>query len=124
MSRQENTIRPYRENMARIDQPVAGYYGVTLVRGGPVVGARLWFGPPTDPVTGEELDRSPRWMALRNGHECELSDLWPFCAGKEITQKDYEHLMAVHYWAAEHAPSDPAANPTQAVDPLKAPLPW
>lgn len=122
--RSENTPGPYAADLPRIDQPVAGWYGVVLVRGGPTVGARLWYGLPTDPLTGEELDRSPRWMGLRNGHECELTDLWPWCAGKAITEAQYDHLLAVHYWAAEFAPTDPAANPGKPVDPLTCPLPW
>lgn len=122
--RSENTPRPYAADMPRIDQPIAGYYGIILVKNGPVVGARIWYGNPLDPVTHEELDRSPRWMALRNGHECDYTDLWPWCAGKGITKAEYDHLLAVQAWAVEHAPTDPAANPRVAVDPLTAPLPW
>lgn len=122
--RPEPIARTTPFDLPRLDQPVSGYYGVILVRGGPVVGARLWYGLPLDPVTGEELDRSPRWMALRNGHECELEDLWPWCAGKQITKAQYDHLLAVHYWAAEHSPSSPEANPTKAIDPLTCKIPW
>lgn len=41
-----------------IDQPAPGLYRARLVKGGPWVAARIWRGPPTDPLTGEELERA------------------------------------------------------------------
>ena len=45
------------------DTPIPGFYRMRLRSGGQPVGVRVWFGPPADPVTGEELDRSWRWQA-------------------------------------------------------------
>lgn len=41
-----------------IGTPTPGLYRTRLVKGGPWVAARIWSEPPTDPVTGETLDRS------------------------------------------------------------------
>lgn len=55
----------------------------------------IWHGPPIDPETGEELDRSPRWQALRDGTEVPIDDVWPLVRGREITQEEYEELRRV-----------------------------
>ena len=39
------------------ENPTAGYYRTRLRSGGVQVGVYIWFGPPFDPETGEELDR-------------------------------------------------------------------
>jgi len=55
----------------------------------------IWFGPPNDPLTGEELDRSPRWQALINGREIDPSEVWPYVHGREITPEDYNELRSL-----------------------------
>lgn len=123
--RSENTHRPWNPDLPRIDEPVAGWYAVRMTRGGPLVAARLWYGPPLDPEPPHEpLDRSYRWQGLKAGQECSLEDLWPFCASSPITEATYEHMLAVQAWAENHAPDAPEANPRAAVDPLTCAIPW
>lgn len=123
--RSENTPRPIPAGLPRIDQPVAGWYAVRIVKNGPKIAARLWFGPPNDPLPPHEpLDRSPRWQAERGGQECLLEDLWPFCHASPITEAEYRHLLAVQAWATEHSPHAPEATPGKAIDMLTAPCPW
>ena len=104
------------------DQPIAGYYRFRMRSGGAFCGVRIWHGAPLDPVTGEELDRSPRWQALVNDEPVDLERVWPRCAADPIDINEYRHLCTVQDWAREHAPSSPLANPHRKADPLTSPI--
>ena len=54
----------------------------------------IWFGAPLDPDTGEELDRSPRWQALKDGSEIPIDDVWPMVRGREISPDEYTELRS------------------------------
>lgn len=104
------------------DQPVPGYYRTRLRSGGMFVGVRIWFGPPHDPVTGEEMDRSHRWQAEANGRYIDFDRVWPGCASSPIDEAEYRHLASLQNWAVEHAPDSAVANPSKALNPLQTPL--
>lgn len=104
------------------DKPVAGFYRGRLVRGGHPVGIRIWYGPPLDPDTGEELDRGWRWQATANGRYIDLERVWPKCADEPITEAEHDHLTRVQAWGEAHAPDSPQANPDRPVDLLRAPI--
>jgi hypothetical protein len=106
------------------DVPVAGFYRTKLRRDAVPVGVRIWFGPPKDPVTGEELDRSPRWQAEANGRYIDLQRVWPGCADEPIDEREHGYLCGLQAWGEAHAPNSPQANPNQPVDLLTAPLPF
>lgn len=108
----------------RIDQPVPGFYAMSLVRGGPLVPVRIWFGLPI--LDGEELDRSPRWCCEIDRRTDRAADgvrelldfdrAWPWCARKPITEADYLFMVSHADWATEHQPDHPKASPRTAVD--------
>lgn len=100
----------------RPDIPEAGFYKGRLVKGGPWVAIRIWFGAPRDPVTGEELDRSHRWQAERNACEVDVDAVWPYCAANRIDKAEHDYLLATHRWAVEHAPNSPEAAPRERID--------
>lgn len=102
--------------------PIAGFYRTTLRSGGAPVGIRIWFGAPHDPVTGEELDRSPRWQAHCNGEYIEINRVWPHCARQPITEIDYNRHCIKQSWARDNLPDDALADPKNKVDHLKTPL--
>lgn len=106
-----------------VDAPIAGHYRI-WPDGGMASGIRVWFGPPLDPVTGEELDRSHRWQAHENGAYVELERVWPKAAKDPITQAEYEYLVGRVEWGRKHAPDSPQAQPRRKVDLLTAPLPF
>lgn len=106
------------------ETPVAGFYRMRLRTGAVFVGIRIWHGPPHDPVTGEEMDRSHRWQATANGRPIDLSRVWPKCAAHQIDQAEHDYLAAAQAWGVEHAPDSPQANPTQRINPLTAPPPF
>lgn len=99
-----------------VDTPTAGHYAMRLVRNGPLVPVRIWFGPPHDPVTGEELDRSPRYQAQIAGKEADIDRVWPWCAKNPIAENEYRYMLDVSQWATEHAPREPEAKPREPVD--------
>jgi hypothetical protein len=105
------------------DVPVEGYYKTRLRAGGIFVGIRIWFGPPLDPVTGEEMDRSHRWQAQANGRYIDLERVWPSCARQTCTEAEYRYLTSLQDWGEANAPNSPQAKPTTPVDLLTAPLP-
>ncbi len=104
----------------RVDIPSPGFYRFRRVKGGPWVAAEITFGPAVDPVTGETLDRSPRfdvrvsgaavtgpeakWMLDRVHH-------W----GQPITESEHALLCATRDWALKHAPHMPEATPEKTV---------
>lgn len=107
------------------DEPVAGFYRTTLVRGGPFVAVRIWWGPPV--VDGDELDRSPRWNVEVDGRTDrldkdggrELLDIerfWPWCGRHPIPEEEYRHMLQVARHARAHDPALPQAAPDQPVE--------
>lgn len=110
--------------MIRIDQPQAGYYRMSLRKGGHPVGIRIWFGQPLDPVTGEPLDRSLRWQATANRRPVDLDRVWPQCLREPISKTDHDYLAAMQDWAERNAPDAPQADPTRRIDLNAAPLPF
>lgn len=109
-----------------VSVPVAGFYRGRLVSGGVRGGIRIWFGPPHDPVTGEEMDRSWRWQAEFNGEPCDFDRVWPACADEAITEAEYRTYCQRAEWARQQAPASAYADPRKRVDPLNPsePLPF
>lgn len=94
-----------------VGEPVAGFYKVKLSRDTVLRAVRLVYGPPLDPVTGEELDRSWRWMAyLDDGSLANFDTVWPKCAGDPITEQDWKISVARTEWAKVHAPDSAYAD--------------
>lgn len=117
--------------------PVAGFYQIRLVAGGPFVPVRVWFGAPI--VDGEELDRSPRWCCEIDGRADEIEQdkatgyrcrvpidagrVWPFCARWPIEEWEYRYMVEHGAWART-VPGHPKATPRKPVDFLKMRLPF
>lgn len=92
-------------------EPEGGFYRMRLVRGGPLVGIRLWYGQPLEPWTREAMDRAHCWNAEANGKFVELDRVWPVCAGDPIDEREYKFLTARTAYAEKHDGYDPAATP-------------
>lgn len=106
------------------DVPVAGTYKSRLISGGMYVAVRIWNGPPCDPDTGEEMDRSWRWQATANGQPVALDRVWPRCADAPIDEAEAAYLTGLQEWGRANAPSSPQANPNRRINLLDAPLPF
>lgn len=105
------------------DAPRAGFYRHRRI-GRVDRPVRIWFGPPLDPETGEEMDRSPRWQIMLTGAVLEFDRwnlVWPSCQSDPIPQAEYDYLLAR---AATSDPTDPFGSDTGRIDPLQAALPF
>lgn len=108
----------------RVDQPIPGYYTMSLARGGIQVPVKIWFGLPI--IDDEEQDRGPRWNCEINGKTTrnadgvtELLDIdraWPWCAKRKIDEAEYRYLIARLNHAKEYRPDHPAANAHKKMD--------
>lgn len=101
-----------------VTRPAEGFYRCKLRGGSVYVGIRIWYGPPLDPVTGEELDRGWRWQAQANGELIDLDDCWPVCADEPITAEECRTYCKRQEWARQHAPDSAFADPRKRYDPL------
>lgn len=111
------------EGAVPVSFPVAGWYRFRLRADGVRCAVKIFFGPPADPVTGELLDRSPRWQCLVNGEYFDdFNRIWPACARDPLTEEEYNFLIAKHQWALKHAPDSGLANPRRRNDLLQSPL--
>lgn len=95
------------------------------------------FAAPTDPDTGEEMDRSPRWQIDVAGYALDdeplqvgdvwindLTDFWPRCRDNRIDESDYRERIALSAWAAANDPNDAFATPGGKINPMTATLPF
>lgn len=101
------------------------FFRVKYTRGGAPCGLKVWFGPPADPVTGELLDRSPRWQVHFNGKEFDEPERFllhfepdgtPVIVGEIITESEYSYLTALHEYAINHDATMPEADVTKPVN--------
>lgn len=122
--------------MISVWPPAAGTYATRLVKGGPRVPVRIWFG--TAIIDGEEQDRAPGWHVEidgrtdrwehdeETGYRCrvplDVNSVWPFCARWPIREARYRFMLRHAEWAREHAPDHPKASPREAVDFMTTPL--
>lgn len=109
-----------------VSTPTAGFFRFRL-RGGAVAGGvRIYFGPPRDPVTGEELDRSWRWQADFDGEPIDFDRVWPACLKDLITEAEYRQRVGRRQWAETAAPDSAYAQRERRIDPLstQTPLPF
>jgi hypothetical protein len=111
-------------SVPRIDQPREGYYRTRLIRGGIFVGVRFYR--DAEGYLRVEVDgRSHRIVKQDDAPDqivlLDPLDIWPWCCGQEITEREFHFLARRREWAHEHAPDHPAANPTQPIDLTKLP---
>lgn len=98
------------------DTPAEGYYRMRLVRGGPLVGIKIWYGPPLDPSTLDVMDRGFCWNALANGDWIDVDRVWPACANEMIDEAEYRYLAALTQHAKQTDGANPMANVRRATD--------
>jgi hypothetical protein len=113
------SIAPIDLNCPRI-----GWYKTKLVKGGPVVPARiaricrctLLGGEECPHAWTDDCDRYPRLTCVVNGIERNPLDWWVRIAKHPIAEDEYNKLEARRTLAERFARSSPAANPRRAID--------
>ena len=104
------------------DEPKCGWYQRRLVKGGPMVPARIWLFSETDTGTGELLDEELLQCEV-NGERADATEQWSYLASHPITEQQFRYLTALAEYARTHMPTHPLANPREAVDFMTVPLP-
>lgn len=97
-----------------VDAPEPGYFAIRMVKGGPLVAARIYASDHACPVTGVAGERPRRLLAEIAGRDADVDRVWLY--GRPIPEAEYRYLMGVQTWAETNAPRDPAANPSDPID--------
>ena len=101
------------------------YWSAKLVKNGPLIGVKTFWGPPL--VDGEFIDRSPRWQALVRSETTARVILMGDHIPIEVdgvflrnvtptTEANYRYLCEHAAYSTAHAPANPDASPTEAID--------
>jgi hypothetical protein len=108
--------------------PDTHFFTAQMVKDGPDIGVATFFAGPL--IDGEFLDRSPRFQALiRNetsGRIIHQGEYTPVEVEgiflrqiRETTRSNYLYLVTHSAFSTAHAPDNPDASPTEAVDFMK-----
>lgn len=104
-------------------EPQCGFYARRLVKGGPIVPARIWLDRAIDDETGELI--GDETMLCKVGDvQCDVDTQWIWLAAKPISEAEYNYLRRRTQWAQQHDPGHPAANPSDPVDWTRSPIPF
>ena len=127
---------PFVREQGGADALVEGFYLIQRRRARRVdIPVHIWWGPPLDPDTGEEMDRSPRWQIELAGALFDqpltfggitftaISDFWPAVGREPISEVDYRFRVSRAAWAQEHDPDDALGSPGGRINPMSARLP-
>jgi len=102
---------------ARIDRPQPGFYRTRLVKNGPWVAARIWL---DDSIP----ERPAVLLAEMGGKEVDAFWLWTRVIDQPISEAEFQFLTADAEWCSQHAPTEPAANPTKSINLRTAEMPF
>lgn len=107
------------------NDPQPGFFLTRLVKGGPLMPARIWR-PCVCTVNGGEdgaehdwqptCDRNPPLAAEVNGQPHDVDRVW--MSRDVITEAEYRYLMDTAAWDRANDPTAPMANPAQPINPL------
>jgi hypothetical protein len=101
----------------RIDRPREGFFRTQLARGAIWVGVRFWFDKVDNAWRVEVNGRTHR----NDGEPLDPFEIWPWCAGRQITEREFKFLALRREWAESHGVDHPANAPYDAVDLAKLP---
>lgn len=104
------------------DDPQCGWFKRPLVKGGPLVPARIWLDQDIDPETGELMD-DERLQCEVNNETADVEQQWSWLNARPIPESEFLYLTATISWAESYAPDEPLANPRERVDWSKVPTP-
>lgn len=91
-----------------INQPVAGFYKMRLVKNGPWVPVQI-----APYSTTRQFSVLCAWVG---DGPADLIETWHRCAGRPISDRDYRYMMSLREWAHANDRAAPEANPYKAID--------
>jgi len=110
-----------------IDRPQQGFYVIRLVKGGPLVPARIWRPCACTVPNGDDAidpnalhewrETCDRFPHLRGEIDGKHADLWMvWTSGRPTTEANWRYMTDVSRWARAHAPHEPEAQPRETVN--------
>lgn len=118
-----------------IERPTEGTYAVRFVKKGPLVPVKLeltegrrWLAtvdnkPLSYAYTDEEVEAAVM-VALLDGRLSVHPFVKLLAFAKSIDQVEYDRMLELRAWAAEHAPWHPCMHPHRPIDLSKLPSLW
>lgn len=103
-------------------EPRCGLYRRKLVRGGVWVAARIFKTGARDDL-GRLIEDETLRCEVDGKPVDDVADQWLWLASNPIDEVEYRMLLRLGPWARQHAPDDPNADPTKAIDFMTAPIP-
>lgn len=105
--------------------PDTRFFTARMAKGAPLIGVATFYAPPL--VDGEWLDRSPRFQCLLRTETTARMILMGDYIPVEIegafirnvtptTEANYRYLVSHAAYSTAHAPENPDAMPTEAID--------
>lgn len=113
------------------DRPEPGCFMFRPGKDAPRLPTRVLHGPPKDPVTGETLDRSWRWLVLVAGLQHREPNVCPIRAGamqvwlygQRITREQHDRALA-EYRRRLQQPGSGVGDHTRRIDLFNEPPPF
>lgn len=101
-----------------LNDPRPGHYRRRLVKGGPMVPARIWIidgdrDPDTGELTSDQKVCCVVWFE-DGPREVDAWEHWSFLAGNPISKADFDSMVATTDWA--RGTTAPEGSPREAVD--------
>lgn len=100
------------------DEPHCGYFAIRLVKGGPLVPARIWLHQEIDEKTGL-LTEDEYLKCEIAGKPADPYEQWPRLAGYPVPFAKYRYHLNLNYYAGWNGLEIPEADPTKPIDWLK-----
>jgi len=94
--------------------PPCGFYETRIVRGGPLVPARIWREPYTEPITGKDSGKDVLRCEI-NGKAKDAFAHYMICH-HPVEESKYRFEVADFAHAKAFRPDDPKATPTKTID--------
>lgn len=80
-------------------EPQPGFYQTRLKRGGVLNPVAIWMNQPTD--DGGQLIDDETIVAKLGDAFVDVGKVWPWCATRPITKKEYDHFRQHGRWPGE-----------------------
>jgi len=103
------------------DDPQPGWFEVRMVKGGPMLPARIWLEADVDDA-GDLMDSETlRCQVVYVEHD--PMKMWSRLSHRPISRERYDFLIAVGDWTAEWQPNSPLNDPFKRIEARDIPIP-
>lgn len=108
------------DDVPQVDEPQVGWFKRKMVRHGPWVPVRIWL---YQPIEDGCLVGDAKLQAEVNGKMASAEQEWTHVMSHPISEAIYNYMTKDIDWAVTYSPDEPKANPYEAVDWQRVPIP-